>query len=106
MNYEMATTALNQLTNSINGGSRLSVMIGAKNFMRDEANYTIGFKFTAKAKNKANYCRIKLNSMDLYDVEFISIRGVNVKTVSVHNDLYADMLKNVFETETGLYLSL
>lgn len=106
MNYEMATTALNQLTNSVNGGNRLVVMIGAKNFMRDEATYTIGFKFTAKAKNKANYCRIKLNSMDLYDVDFIRIRGVNVKTVSTHNDLYADMLKSVFEAETGLYLSL
>lgn len=106
MNYEMATTTLNQLTNSINGGTRLSVMIGAKNFMRSEKDYTIGFKFTAKAKNKANYCRIKLNASDLYDVEFISIRGADVKTVSTHNDLYADMLKSVFETETGLYLSL
>lgn len=106
MNYEMATTTLNQLTNSINGGARLSVMIGAKNFIRDEENYTIGFRFAAKARNKANYCRIKLNSMDLYDVEFISIRGVNVKTISTHNDLYADMLKSLFETETGLYLSL
>lgn len=106
MNYEMAHITLNQLTNSNGGGNRLVAMVGAKNFVRDEANYTIGFKFTAKAKNKANYCRIKLNSMDLYDVEFIRIRGVNVKTVSTHNDLYADTLKNVFETETGLYLSL
>lgn len=106
MTNEMAQIALNQLTNSNNGGNRLVAMIGAKNFVRDEANYTIGFKFAAKAKNKANYCRIKLNASDLYDVEFISIRGVNVKTVSTHNDLYADMLKSVFETETGLYLSL
>ena len=106
MNYEMATTTLNQLTNSNNGGNRLVAMIGAKNFMRDEKNYTIGFRFAAKAKNKANYCRIKLNSSDLYDIEFISIRGVSVKTVSSHNDLYADMLKSVFEAETGLYLSL
>jgi hypothetical protein len=106
MNYEMATTVLNQLTNSINGGTRLSVMIGAKNFMRDERNYTIGFKFMAKAKNKANYCRIKLNAADLYDVEFIGIRGVNVKTISRHEGLYADMLKSTFEDETGLYLSL
>jgi hypothetical protein len=44
--------------------------------------------------------------MDLYDVEFINIRGVNAKTVSTHGGLYADMLKNTFETETGLYLSL
>lgn len=106
MNNEMATTTLNQLTNSSNGISRLSVMIGAKNFARSEKDYTIGFKFAAKARNKANYCRIKLNAMDLYDVEFINIRGVNVKKVSNHNGLYADMLKSTFETETGLYLSL
>jgi hypothetical protein len=106
MTNEMAQIALNQLTNSNNGGNRLVAMIGASNFLRDERNYTIGFKFTAKAKNKANYCRIKLNASDLYDVEFISIRGVYFKTISTHNDLYADMLKSVFETETGLYLSL
>ena len=106
MTDDMANITLNQLTNSNNGGNRLVAMIGARNFVRDERNYTIGFKFTAKAKNKANYCRIKLNSKDLYDVEFISIRGVNFKTVSVHNDLYADMLKSTFEAETGLYLSL
>lgn len=106
MTNDMANIALNQLTNSNNGGNRLVAMIGAKNFVQDERNYTIGFKFVAKARNKANYCRIKLNSMDLYDVEFISIRGVNVKTISIHNDLYADMLKSVFEAETGLYLSL
>ena len=106
MNNEMATTALNQLTNSNNGTSRLSAMIGAKNFARSEKDYTIGFKFAAKAKNKANYCRIKLNASDLYDIEFINIRGVNVKTVSTRSDLYADMLKSTFESETGLYLSL
>lgn len=106
MNNEMAQITLNQLTNSSNGGNRLVAMIGAKNFVRDEKNYTIGFKFAAKATNKANYCRIKLNAMDLYDVEFISIRGVNVKTISTHNGLYADMLKGTFEDETGLRLSL
>lgn len=106
MDYEMAQIALNQLTNSNNGVNRLAVMIGASNFLLDERNYTVSFKFAAKAKNKSNYCGIKLNGSDLYDVEFVSIRGVNVKTVSVHNDLYADMLKSVFEAETGLYLSL
>ena len=106
MNSEMAQTTINQLTNSNNGISRLSVMIGAKNFVRDEKDYTIGFKFAAKATNKANYCRIKLNAMDLYDVEFVNIRGMNVKTISTHNGLYADMLKSTFEDETGLRLSL
>ena len=102
----MAQITLNQLTNSNNGISRLVAMIGASHFLRDEAKYTVSFKFAAKAKNKANYCQIKLNASDLYDVEFVNIRGVKAKTVSTHNDLYADMLKSTFETETGLYLSL
>lgn len=106
MNNEMAQITLNQLTNSNNGGNRLVAMIGAKNFARSEKNYTISFKFAAKAKNEANYCRIKLNAMDLYDMKFINIRGLNVKTVSIHNGLYADMLKSTFEDETGLRLSL
>lgn len=106
MNNEMAITTLNQLTNSSNGIGRLSAMIGAKNFARDEKKYTIGFKFVAKARNKANYCRIKLNASDLYDVEFINIRGLKVKNVSTHEGLYFDMLKKTFESETGLRLSL
>lgn len=106
MTNEMAIIALNQLTNSNNGRNRLIAMIGASNFLRDEENYTISFKFAARAKNGANYCGIKLNASDLYDLEFVSIRGASIKTVSVHSDLYADMLKSVFETETGLYLSL
>jgi hypothetical protein len=53
MNNEMAMTALNQLTNSNNGISRLSAMIGAKNFARSEKDYTIGFRFAAKAKKQS-----------------------------------------------------
>lgn len=101
-----ATTALNQLTNSNNGMNRLSVMIGAKQFASSEKESFVSFKFAAKAKNKANYCKISLNASDLYDIEFLSVRGVNFKTISAHNGLYFDMLKSTFEFETGLRLSL
>ena len=101
-----ATEALNQLTNSNNGMNRLSVMIGAKHFAQSKEDKYVGFKFAAKAKNKANYCRITLNAMDLYNVDFMSIRGASVKTVESHENIYNDMLKNLFEQSTGLYLSL
>jgi hypothetical protein len=101
-----AMTALNQLTNSNNGINRLSVMIGAKHFAQSKEQNYVGFRFAAKAKNKANYCKISLNGLDLYDVTFMSIRGANVKTVETHENIYNDMLKRVFEQSTGLYLSL
>lgn len=105
MNNEMAKITMNQLTASNNGIGRLSMMIGAKNFVRDENKNNVMFSFAAKAKNKANKCRITLNSMDLYDVEFFNIRGANFKTISSFKNIYNDQLKELFESETGLYLS-
>lgn len=106
MNNEMAMTTLNQLTNSNNGINRLSAMIGAHSFVRSEKDYNIMFSFKARAGNKANKCRITINAMDLYDVEFFKLRAGNCKTISTHNDIYFDQLKKLFEKETGLYLSL
>jgi hypothetical protein len=101
-----ARTTLNQLTNSNNGTGRLSAMIGAHSFVQDTENYNVMFAFKAKAANKANKCRITLNAMDTYDVEFFALRGVNCKVISKHEGIYNDMLKSLFEKETGLYLSL
>ena len=97
---------LNQLTNSSNGINRLKVMIGAKNFAASKSESCVTFRFTAKAKNKANHCKITLNVLDLYDVKFYNIRGINLKEISTHNNIYNDMLKELFERETELYLSL
>ena len=100
-----ATTTLDQLAQRNGGANVLVSMVGAKSFMRDTENNCITFRFTAKAKNKANYTKITLNSMDTYDVEFGYIRGMNYTVRSIEKGLYDDMLKKHFETETGLYLS-
>ena len=80
-------------------------MVGAKNFVKSDEENFVAFRFTAKAKNKANYCKITLNVADTYDVEFGYIRGMNYTVRSITEGLYNDMLKDHFETETGLYLT-
>ena len=105
-NSDNAATIFNQLTMSNNGTGRLKSMVGAKNFAYDGENSCVTFRFTAKAKNKANYCKITLNGSDLYDVEFGYVRGMDYTVRSTTENMYNDMLKEHFESETGLYLSL
>ena len=106
-NAESAYTIFNQLTLSEAGTNRLKAMVGGKGFMYSAASSHpyAAFRFTAKAKNKANYLKITLNGNDLYDVEFGYVRGTNYTVRSEVKDMYFDQLKEHFETETGLYLS-
>jgi len=111
----IADTTLNQL----GGGLRLSVMIGARNFMSDDDGRTLCFKF--KSCRKASYVRITLNGLDLYDIEFIkparfkATRGrhnqlglayAENKTTGEFENVAADQMRDVFESFTGLVLSL
>lgn len=100
-NYE---ETLNQLTQSNNGGRRLASMIGAKNFIFSDSDEFIRFQFMTGAKNKARFCKITLNGNDLYDVEFYSIRKMNVTDRGTFNNVYSEDLFNLFESETGLVL--
>lgn len=111
---EIANTIIGQM----GGSGRLSAMIGAKNFLALKS----GVRFDFKINTKMNRCQIELNSMDLYDVKFYKnckITG-NEKTVEAMDKkiaksqkvvesidgIYNDMLKPIFESTTGLYLSL
>lgn len=97
---EIANTIMRQLGTTHN---KLSLMIGAKNFVLTEAG--VAFKF--KSNRGINYIKIQLNSNDLYDVTYKSVRGVKTNiTKKFSQDLYADMLKNDIEQTIGLYLSL
>ena len=104
-NADNANLIFQQLTMSNAGANRLKAMVGGKNFTFSSDEHFAAFKFTAKAKNKANYMKITLNGNDLYDVEFGYIRGMNYTVRSTVEDMYFDTLKEYFETETGLYLS-
>lgn len=99
-NVEIATTIAQQL----GGTRRLGVMIGAHGFTAGDNS--LSFRFKAKAKNGSNAMRIVLEPSDTYRVEFLSIRGTSVKSKGVFEDVYAEDLRRLFESETGLYLSL
>ena len=103
MSFDPATT-INQLTKANNGFNRLKAMTGASNFTRDDENQAVAFRF--KMCKKFNYCRIKLNAMDTYDVTFLKIWGTNIKNEITLEGLYGDMLYDTFIENTGLYLTL
>lgn len=99
-----ANLALNHLTLSHNGQSRIRVMIGANHLSSDE-NW-VSFKFMRGAANKSNYLKLTIEDTDLYSIEFIRIYGMKVSTIKKIEGLYSDQLKSVFEQETKLALSL
>jgi hypothetical protein len=98
------TTVANEIVRQIGGMGRISAMIAAHNFQATDNSVT--FKF--KGSRKANIIKITLNSMDLYDLEFIkySPSKYTLTTVKEENGIYNDMLKDRIEQFTGLYLSL
>jgi hypothetical protein len=95
---QTATTILNQL-----GGNKFIVMTGSKNFIN--LGNGLQMKLT---RNKANaqYLSIELNSMDLYDLKFYSVSGIQLKMKNEINGVYCDQLKSIFTDVTGLYVSL
>lgn len=95
-NTDVAETILNQL-----GGMRkLSMFTGAKNFVAlpNGVSFKIGNRST-------NYVKITLNGKDLYDMEFALLRGSKTTNLREFNDIYNDQLINIFEQQTGMYLS-
>lgn len=99
-NIEIATLILNQM----GGSKRLSVMIGARNFMAD--TNALSFRFPANGKIKANYFKVALNNSDRYDTELGRIHGDSYTVLEQGSNLYFDQLIGYFEEHTGLYLSL
>jgi hypothetical protein len=84
----------------LGGINRLVAMTGAYNFV------DLGNGVSFKIKNqKANYIKITLNSMDLYDLEVGRIRADTYKVVATYDSIYFDQLKPLIEKATGMYLS-
>jgi len=107
METPMSTTTDKQVAQTIlqqlGGQRRLKTFVGAKDFLLLEGG---GVTFKFKGSRKVNYVRIRLNGMDLYDLEFVKAHGVNIKVVEEETNVYADQLVTFFEKHTGLYLSL
>jgi len=97
---QVAQTILDQM----GGTRRISLMVGASGFIGD----TCSVQFSFKGSRKMNKIIVKLNEWDTYDIEFwkINARKGEFTRVSEARDVYFDQLISVFESETGLYLSL
>jgi len=98
-NLEVAETILAQL----GGTGRLSIMIGAKDFLGDER--AVQFRHM-KAKRGINRIRIELEPSDTYKVRFFAGAGLNIREVEAVEDVYVESLRRTIEATTGLYLSL
>jgi hypothetical protein len=98
----VAATILAQM----GGAKRLQVMIGANSFASDRN----GVLFKFRGTRKANAVRIELTPQDLYRVEFYKQRGkaqgYRVDLVHELDEVYCDMLIELFEQFTGLYLTI
>ena len=100
-NQQIAQVIAQQLGGSVR---KIALMVGARDFVAIEN----GLQFSFRSCRKANKVRITLNSMDTYDVEFFKYNRRTFECPMVHevSGAYCDMLTDVFESFTGLYLSL
>ena len=98
----IAQTILDQL-----GGSRFRAMTGARDFVATGDG--LAFRMPGDmATNKATHVRVTLTPADLYRVEFLrwSARRLQCDTVSTHDDVQADKLRDLFAAQTGLAVHL
>ena len=99
MDKRQAGETLKQL-----GGNKFIMMTGAKNFAVGPKG--MGFKIGRNSKG-VNYIRIDLDrGRDLYNMEFIQMRGGNLKIKSKVKGVYNDQLQKIFTKHTGMYTSL
>jgi hypothetical protein len=89
--------------------NKLKVMLGATTFIKGyfERDNHPGIQFKFPRRNGINCCQLTLDiDLDLYRLKFFNIKGINTSEVSVHSELFVESVRQVFEQETGLYLSL
>ena len=86
------------------GGNNFRVMTGAKNLLNTGDG--LAMKLGRNSSN-SNYLKITLNSMDLYDMKFAKLtRMGELKSVKEYDNVYNDMLTDVFTKHTGMYTKL
>jgi len=86
------------------GGNKFRMMTGAKNLAGDENSLSMRI---GRNSSNSNYLKITLNMMDLYDMEFCKLtRMGEKKSVKEYNNVYNDMMTDIFTKHTGMYTSL
>jgi hypothetical protein len=97
MSNQIAETIRTQI------GHKALYMIGAKNLLgHDDA---LSFKIGRNSKS-VNYIKITLTAMDLYDIKYSYVTKNGEKIRNEEKGLYADMMHDSIERNTGMYTSL
>jgi hypothetical protein len=106
-------TVANTILEQLGGGGRLKAMTGANTFIGhgsdDKREGGLTFRLPGGGgfcKDGINLVQIDLRWNDTYTVTFSRIRGSKITEVHKLDDVYCDMLMDIFEKYTGLYLTL
>ena len=96
-----ANTALDQI------GPKALYMIGAKDFIfgNSGGKKSLVFKIMRNSKG-VSHIRMRLTSLDLYDMEFLAIRAGKIKVKSKEKGVYGDTLRVMIKKNTGLNVTL
>jgi len=96
MDHAIARTIVDQI------GNHAFVMMGAVNLVSDERSLT----FKVRGSRLATHVKVELDPSDTYTVTFYKIRKFDVREVGSVGMVYADALRLVIASGTGLALSL
>ena len=83
-------------------GGKALYMLGAKNLI----DHGDALSLRVRGSRTVNYIKVTLTPADLYDVEFGKVHGTSYKVKATEEGIYADMLHDSIERNTGLYTSL
>ena len=103
---EQANVVAQTIAQQMGGTGRLSMFTGAHTFLSAaEEEGALSFKFPRPSAGKPNFLKITLTYADTYKMEFGSIHGLNYKVIKRIDGVFCSDLVEIFERETGLYLS-
>ena len=88
-------------------GNKALYMIGAKDFVFGTSGGKKSLVFRIMRNSKGvSHIRMRLSSMDLYDMEFLAIRAGKIKVKSKEKGVYGDQLGVMIKKNTGLNVRL
>jgi len=99
------------ILDQMGGAGRVSAMLGlnGKQYSITSTLHGDGIRirFPQRNPSKGNVVDIVYNKgQDLYDVTFYKLSGVSMNKIREESGVYSDMLKDMFERQTGLYLRM